>query len=150
MSKRCRFTVPELVCTPLSPRNTPGVGSSRPRDPSTGKTKQAGFTIVELLVAMVIFSVGALALVGTSAHVVTTLASAQARTVAASVAANRFERMRAVSCASHHTDSAVTRGINERWTVVPLSRSDDVTVVLRFSADRATKSQVYRTFLPCT
>src|SRR5690348_7343273 len=130
MSKRCRFTVPELVRMPLSPRCPSGVGSSRSHHPSTGKTRQ-GFTIVELIVALVIFSVGALALVGTSARVVTTLASAQARTVAASVAANRFERMRAVSCASHRSDSAVTRGINERWTVVPLSRADDVTVVLR-------------------
>ena len=98
---------------------------------------------------MMIFSVGVLAMASTSARVITMLASAQARTVAAGVATNRFERLRGVPCSAHHTDSATTRGIKEVWTVVPLSKSDDVTVVLRFSADHNSKSQVYRTFLLC-
>jgi type IV pilus modification protein PilV len=114
------------------------------------RSRRDGFTIVELLVAMMIFSVGALAMAGTAARVITTLASAQSRTLAASIAANRFERMRGLPCSSLTSDSAVTRGIRERWTVVTLARTDDVTVVVRFGADHVTsKSQVYRTFLPC-
>ena len=108
-----------------------------------------GFTIIEMLVAMMIFSVGVLAMASTTARVITMLASGQARTVAAGVAVNRFERLRAVPCSAHHSDSATTRGIKEAWTVVALSKSDDVTVVLRFAADHGTKSQVYRTFLSC-
>ena len=111
--------------------------------------RRRGFTIIEMLVAMMIFSVGVLAMASTTARVINMLASGQARTVAASVATNRFERLRGVPCSAHHTDSATTRGIKEVWTVVPLSKSDDVTVVLLFAADHGTRSQVYRTFLLC-
>lgn len=112
--------------------------------------RRSGFTIVELLVALMIFSVGALALAGTAARTVTLLASGQTRILAAGVAANRFERLRSVPCSAQISDSTTTRGIRERWTVVPLARADDVTVVVRFTANHANKSQVYRTFLPCT
>ena len=130
------------------------VGGPKLRRNSTGESSpaqraRAGFTIIELLVAMMIFSVGVLAMASTAARVINMLSSAQTRTVAASVAENRFERLRAVSCASHRSDSAVTRGIKESWTVVPLSRTDDVTVVLKFSADHNTKTQVYRSLLSC-
>lgn len=114
-----------------------------------GTPTRDGFTIVELLVAMVIFSVGVLAMASTAARSIAMLASGQARTVAASVVENRFERLRAVPCSAHHTDSATTRGIKERWSVVSLARTDDVTVTLSFAADHGTKSQTYRSFLSC-
>ena len=113
------------------------------------KPNRSGFTIVELLVAMMIFCVGVLAMASTAARTVTMLASGQARTVAASVAENRFERLRGLPCSAHRSDSATTRGIKERWNVVSLARTDDVTVTLSFAADHGTKSQVYRTFLSC-
>jgi type IV pilus modification protein PilV len=110
---------------------------------------RSGFTIVELLVAMMIFCVGVLAMASTTARTINLLASGQARTVAASVAENRFERLRGVPCAAHRSDSATTRGIKERWTVVSLARVDDVTVTVTFAADHGIKSQVYRSFLSC-
>lgn len=111
---------------------------------------RSGFTIVELIVAMMIFCVGVLAMASTAARTIALLGSGQARTVAAAVAENRFERLRGVPCSAHRSDSANTRGIKERWTVVSLARVDDVTVTLTFTADHGTKSQVYRTFLSCS
>jgi type IV pilus modification protein PilV len=112
------------------------------------RSSRGGFTIIELIVAMMIFSVGVLAMASTSAKVITMLASGQTRTIAAGVAANRFERLRGLPC-PHHTDSSTTRGIKEKWTVVSLSRADDVTVTLTFTADHNSKSQVYRSYLSC-
>lgn len=113
------------------------------------KRRRSGFTIVELVVAMMIFSVGVLAMASTTARTINLLSSGQTRTLAAAVAANRFERLRSVSCASHTSDSTTTRGIKVRWTVVALTRADDVTVTVTFPADHGTKSLVYREYLSC-
>src|SRR5581483_2337505 len=91
-----------------------------------------GFTLAELLVALMVFGVGALALVATSANVMTLISSSKNRNLAASVVDDRFERMRSQPCSAHTTDSAVTRGVNESWQTVSVARADDVTVRVRF------------------
>lgn len=108
-----------------------------------------GFTLAELLVALMIFSVGALAMVATSANVMTLMSSSKNRNLAATVAEARFERMRSQPCTAHTTDSATNRGVAESWQTVSLARADDVTVRVRFVANHRQKSAVYRTFLPC-
>ena len=110
---------------------------------------RAGFTLAELLVALMVFSVGALAMVATSANVMTMITASKNRALAASVAASRFERMRAQPCSAHHTDSATTRGITEAWGVTKLAKADDVTVRVTFVANRRTQSRIYRSFLQC-
>jgi type IV pilus modification protein PilV len=108
-----------------------------------------GFTLAELLVALMVFSVGALAMVATSANVMTLITSSKNRALAASIAASRFERMRAQPCSAHHTDSATTRGVSEAWQVVNLAKADDVTVRVTFIANHRTQSRIYRSFLQC-
>ena len=71
---------------------------------------QQGFTLVELLVAVVIFSVGLLALASSSAVMMRTLGESQSKTVAAAVAESRFERIRSTACANRTSGSAVSRG----------------------------------------
>ena len=108
-----------------------------------------GFTLAELLVALMVFSVGALAMVATSANVMTLITASKNRTLAAAVAASRFERMRSQSCTAHQSDSATTRGISEAWQVVKLAKADDVTVRVSFVANHRTQSRIYRSFLQC-
>jgi len=110
---------------------------------------RAGFTLAELLVALMVFSVGALAMVATSANVMTLITSSKNRAIAASVAASRFERMRSQPCSAHRTDSASTRGVSETWSVVKLAKADDVTVRVSFVANHRTQSRIYRSFLVC-
>jgi len=114
-----------------------------------GLRARRGFTLAELLVALMVFSVGALAMVATSANVMTLITASKNRTVAADVAQARFERMRSQPCAAHTTDSTTTRGVAESWRTVNLTRADDVTVTVRFSSNRRLQTRTYRTFLPC-
>jgi len=110
---------------------------------------ERGFTIVELLVAVVIFSVGLLALAGTASVILTTLTSTQSRTIAAGVAESRFERIRATACPARASGSTRTRGITESWTLDRLARADDVTVAVTFLSNHQSRTETFRSFLPC-
>ena len=108
-----------------------------------------GYTIVELLVAVMIFSVGLLAMAGSASVIMSTLTSTQSRTIAASVAESRFERVRATPCVNRAAGSALSRGISEAWTLDRLARADDVTVNVTFLSNRRQRTETFRSFLPC-
>lgn len=108
-----------------------------------------GFTLAELMVALMIFTVGALAMAATAANVMTMITSSKNRTQAAAVAEARLERMRSQPCTAHTSGSTTTRGIAETWSVVPLTRADDVTVRVTFISSRRQATRIYRSFLPC-
>lgn len=110
---------------------------------------QRGFTLVELLVAVVLFSIGLLALVGGSAVMMNTLGDSQSKTIAAAVAESRFEKIRATACASRTSGSAVSRGVTETWTRAPLARADDVTVTVQLTGRHRTQTQTFQSYLPC-
>ena len=117
--------------------------------PRHGARARAGFTLVELLVALMVFSVGALAMVATASNVMTLITASKNRTLAAAVAEARFERLRSQPCSAHHTDSTTSRGIAESWQVVNLARADDVTVRVTFISNRSQQTRIYRSFITC-
>ena len=124
------------------------VRSSRVRAFAVGR--RSGFTLVELMVALMVFVVGVLAAASSSTVVMTMIGGSQRRTVAAVVAESRFERLRSVSCAAHANGNTTTRGVRESWSVVPLTAADDVTVMVTFaSGGGRVTSQTYRTYIPC-
>ena len=124
--------------------------SSRRSARSLHVSVRAGFTLIEIMVAVMLFVVGVLAVCGSSSVVMTMVGGSQRRTIAAVVAESRFERLRSVPCTAHASGSATTRGVREVWTSVPLARADDVTVQVTFasSGGRVT-SQTYRSYLAC-
>ena len=111
---------------------------------------RVGFTLVELIVALMVFVIGVLAAASSSGLVMTMVGGAQRRTIASTVAESRFEILRSVPCAAHTSGNTTTRGVRESWDVVPLALADDVTVRTIFpsSGGRVT-TQTYRTYIPC-
>ena len=81
-----------------------------------------GFTLAELLVALLLVNCALVALVSTSAATARWLASAGARTRAASAAVARVERLASQSCAVASSGSVDARGLREWWSV---DREDD-------------------------
>jgi prepilin-type N-terminal cleavage/methylation domain-containing protein len=112
-----------------------------------------GFTLVELLVALTVFSVGLLAMASTSAVIMQTMAGAEARTVASDIAEARFEKIAAIACANRSangvTTTITTRGITEAWTRFPLARADDVVVSVTFTSGHQLRTETFRSYLPC-
>jgi prepilin-type N-terminal cleavage/methylation domain-containing protein len=80
---------------------------------------RAGFTLAELMVSMVIITIGVLAMAGSSVGVLRQMRFGNQSALASAVAQARFERIRSVPCTSLASGTAVTRGMNEAWTINP-------------------------------
>jgi Tfp pilus assembly protein PilV len=89
---------------------------------------RGGFTVVEVLIAVVLLEIGVLALVGTSGLVLRLLGRGTTTTHAAWVALDRLERLRSElhaspSCMTAAGSDSATHGIIETWAVAGLSES---------------------------
>lgn len=79
--------------------------------------KNSGFTIVEVLVAIVIMAIGVLGLASTASNVSRLIGGGAQQTLAANIAMSRFEQLRSTSCADMAGGTATRRGMSEHWTV---------------------------------
>ena len=116
------------------------------------------FTLLEVLVALIVLAVGILGLSASSALVSRLLGDTSRLTIAATVATARLERLRGGSCAGAVPGSAVTRGIEERWTVAPMGQAPgaalevQITVAYRLrtrGSASARRVQRFRGAVPC-
>ena len=81
-------------------------------------TPRKGLTLVEVIVAMLLFSTGALVLAATSAFVARQLSFNNLRSRASFAARNRAEDAIAAGCARLSSGSETKEGIESRWTVL--------------------------------
>jgi prepilin-type N-terminal cleavage/methylation domain-containing protein len=103
---------------------------------------RSGFTMVEMLIAVVIMGVGLLALAGGSGSITRSLQGSQITTQASQVAAERMDMLRnvakstAIPCASGQftsSGSPVVRGnVSTTWVVAPTGRQRQVTVTTAY------------------
>jgi prepilin-type N-terminal cleavage/methylation domain-containing protein len=118
-----------------------------------------GFTLLEVLVALVIFAIGILGLSANAALVSRLAGNGSRLTVAGTVATARLEQLRALPCASVVAGTGLTRGIEERWSVAPLGpagtpRAFEVQLSVRYrlraywGADSA-RTQQFTGAVPC-
>jgi len=95
-----------------------------------------GFTLIEVLVALVLFEFGMLALAASSGVAARNLAQAHRRTRARALATARVEQLRVRACVAPESGVAlVSGGFTESWSVVTSGPQrdvrDSVTVVLQ-------------------
>jgi Tfp pilus assembly protein PilV len=76
-----------------------------------------GFTLVEVLVALVLVQFGLLAVAAMSAVAARDVASATRMTAARDAARERIERLRPSACVANTEGSAGTAALTEHWTV---------------------------------
>lgn len=111
---------------------------------------RAGFTLVELLVAMMVFAVGMLGLAATAGSVTRMMGGAKRQTLAATVAQSRLEKIRSSPCASLVSGNETVRGITNTWTITAVTRGIDVRDSVSFPGSGNTRHwKVYRTSLSC-
>ena len=117
----------------------------RPRRPA-----RPGFSMPELMIAVVILSFGVLGLASTAAVMTRQVSGGATQATAAQVAESRFETMRGQPCASLTAGSAHTRGIDEQWTVTPgANNTVRVSVNVSYLHGGATRSRSYASGITC-
>ena len=125
------------------------------------RTGRRGFTLVELMVAIIILAVGILGLAGTSAVITRQIGSASRQTVAATLAQSRFDSLSSINCAGlapsgGATSGSVTvmdprtgqpRGVIERWRVID---GNDVKILIdSITITGQRRVLVYESYMPC-
>lgn len=109
-----------------------------------------GFTIIEVLIAVMILTVGIVGLATTAALVTRMVGQGQRYTEAASMASERFEILRAQPCASLANGSQTSGGYTVAWTVTTVGgsgRQFDVTVTSPTTS--GTRQDVFTTMRNC-
>ncbi|HUE89453.1 MAG TPA: prepilin-type N-terminal cleavage/methylation domain-containing protein [Vicinamibacterales bacterium] len=116
----------------------------------TSRTR-AGFTIVELIVAMLMLTIGLLGLAGVGAVVLKQMKSGTYQTIAASIAQSRFEQFEGDPCNSISSGSATVRGMTETWTASAVGiRAKAIQDTVTFSGTTGTKKVGIHTVVSCT
>ena len=116
-----------------------------------------GFTIVEVLVAMMVLSVGVLALVSSSALVTRMVGTGQHVTRATQVAERRLETLRqsarstAVPCTNvpAGNGNATTDGMLETWSVTVSGQARNLVANVTYNVSRGTRTVTLRTMISC-
>ena len=115
--------------------------------------ERRGVTLVELIVAMTILTVGLLAIVGVSSSVARGLGEARSDNLAAVAAESRFELLAGTACTSFTLNSPTTvtaRGITEVYTITDaLNNTRSIVDVVTWKTRRGTRTATFTTLLPC-
>jgi prepilin-type N-terminal cleavage/methylation domain-containing protein len=124
---------------------------SEPRHVSRRRSR-AGFTIVEVIVAILVLTVGVLGFAGSAAIVTRMMASAEVQSDAANIASARFERLRGGRCPVAN-GTMTADNITERWAGVQMGganhRMYEVVDTVQFTRRGVQRQQAYRSVVKC-
>lgn len=116
-----------------------------------------GFTIIEVMVAIVVLTVGILAMLVTSAGITRMIGQGRRITRAALVAESRLEKLRQQARATTPQCTALAGGtatqpgnIVETWTVTANGSARTLSVVVVYPKGRGTSTATVSTVIRCT
>jgi len=114
------------------------------------RSARPGFTLVEVLVALLLLDVGLLALVAGSATLVRQTALLRARAIALQLASDRLETLGARECVAASGSVSGPQGFHEDWSSTLIAgHARELTDSVTFHAHGETRSIVLRTRLRC-
>jgi len=108
-----------------------------------------GFTLVEAMVAIMVFAVGVLGLAGSAAVMTRQMSSGNRLARATIIARSRVEQFTAQDCTKLASGSASVSGYSEQWLVIPVTRAVRVVEQVTFGGERGSRTRTYVTLLPC-
>jgi prepilin-type N-terminal cleavage/methylation domain-containing protein len=121
------------------------------------RSRERGFTIAEVMIAVVLLSFGVMAMVGSSAMVTRMIGRGRQATVTGQMATTQLETLRQLaaatspSCkhASFKTDSVTTGPVNTKWTVPANGSARLVVLSISYQTPRGMVRDTVRTTILC-
>jgi Tfp pilus assembly protein PilV len=122
------------------------------------QSRERGFTIAEVMIAVVLLSFGVMALVGSSAMVTRMIGRGRQATVTGQIATTQVENLRALAAAtspqcthaSFKTDSVTdASGVKTKWVVPANGTARTVVLSVSYSTPRGMVRDTLRTTILC-
>ena len=109
-----------------------------------------GFTLIEMIIAIIVMSIGIMGLAGTAGYVATQMGGGNAQTIAAAMATKVSDSLAARRCAAIVDGTQTRRGVTATWVVADSTRTKWVTSTIQYKPKRgATKTINYVTVIQC-
>ena len=109
-----------------------------------------GFPLIEVIIAIIVMSVGIMGLAGTAGYVATQMGGGNAQTIAAAMTTKVSDSLSARRCSALVDGSQTRRGVTVSWAVTDSSRTKWVTQQVQYKPKRgATKTLTYVTVIQC-
>lgn len=118
-------------------------------DGGVARSLRDGFTLVEIIVALVVFTTGALGLAAGSAIVAREIATNGLRSDAARLASSRQEIVQS-ACKSARSGAEVRGPLTSTWTVARVeSTAVSLTGAVSYSSSRGARAEPYQLTIEC-
>ncbi|MEK7401999.1 MAG: prepilin-type N-terminal cleavage/methylation domain-containing protein [Gemmatimonadota bacterium] len=118
-----------------------------------GPRARRGVTLIELLVAMSILSIGLMAIAGVSGSITRSLGESRNETLAATAAMARFEKVAGTQCSSLTLGSVTevtSRNVTERYIVTDEGNNTRRIIdSVSWKTRRGTRVAAFTTLMPC-
>ena len=122
---------------------------SRMRRPRRPLRTRHGFTIIEMIIAIIVMAVGVMGLAGTARYVAMQMGNGRTQTIAATFATKIADSLSARRCSSIVGGTQTKRGVTITWTVADSTKTKWVTESVQYKTKSGPKTVNYLTVIQC-
>ena len=108
-----------------------------------------GFTVFEMIIAIIVMAVGVMGLAGTARYVAMQMGNGRTQTIAATFATKIADSLSARRCAAIVGGTQTKRGVTITWTVADSTRTKWVTEQVQYKTKSGAKTVNYLTVIQC-
>jgi prepilin-type N-terminal cleavage/methylation domain-containing protein len=126
----------------------------RTRTAAVPRRARRGVTLIEVIIAMIVMSIGIMGLAGTAGYVATQMGGGNAQTLAAAMATKIADSLASRRCASLVDGTQTNRRVTATWTITapatPTLKVRTINQTLQYTVKSGvTKSVSYQTMIQC-